>query len=67
MFFKKSSDEWHKDYTKKYKMIIYDADGWDRKNFNYSWFKEKITWKEFCTRALNSSQMPFSEKNSKLS
>ena len=56
--FKKTSDKWNSKYIKKYKMIIYDPDGWDRNNFDYSWFKEKITWEEFEKRALISSQVP---------
>ena len=55
--FKKSSEKWHKKYMKKYKMRIYDPDGWDRKNFNTSW-NEKITWKEFIKRSFISSQVP---------
>ena len=29
------------------RVLIGDPDGWDRTNFNYSWYKEKITRKEF--------------------
>jgi len=55
MLFKKTSEKWNKKYKKKYKMLIIDEDGWDRKNFDYSWHREKITWKEFLQRAYKSS------------
>jgi hypothetical protein len=54
---KKSSEKWHKKYQKKYKRAICDPDGWDRKDFDNSW-NEKITWKEFCNRAIYSTCMP---------
>ena len=56
--FRKISEKWHKKYKKRYKMMILDPDGWDRNNFDYSWFEEKITWKEFIKRSLISSQIP---------
>ncbi len=56
--FKKTSDKWYPKYVKKYGMQICDHDGWDRKNFNYSWYQEKITWEEFKKRALMSTQIP---------
>ena len=43
---KKTSEEWDK--LDKYKEItVLDADGWDRKNFDYSWKEEQITEQEF--------------------
>jgi hypothetical protein len=47
----KTSDNWSKMYP--YKII--DADGWDRNNFNYSWFEELVTWKEFNNRVMAST------------
>ena len=41
----KTSEEWYKE--KEYTDIILDPDGWDRKDFQYSWFVEKITKAEF--------------------
>ena len=58
MIFKKVSDKWHKKYIKEYKMRIYDPDRWNRNVFDFSWYKEKITFKEFCNRALQSSLIP---------
>ncbi len=29
---------------------LMDEDGWDRKNFYYSFFEEKITWNNFHSR-----------------
>jgi len=40
---KKVSSEWIKEYDCK----IIDPDGWDRKNYDYSFNIEKITRKEF--------------------
>jgi hypothetical protein len=54
---KKTSEEWNKKYMRKYNKIIYDPDGWDRSNFDYSWKEEKITWKEFEYRAMCSTQI----------
>ena len=48
---KKVSSEWIKEYNCK----IYDPDGWDRKNFEYSFNEEKITRKEFERRLLFST------------
>jgi len=48
---KKTSKEWSKDcdYT------ILDPDGWDRNNFEFSWFKEMITLQEFMQRVMRST------------
>lgn len=48
---KKTSEEWQKTYHS----TILDPDGWDRSNFDYSWYKENITFNEFVTRAMNST------------
>lgn len=50
MKFIKTSQEWIKIYPIK----ILDPDGWDRKNFEYSFYNEKITLEEF-SRRYNSS------------
>lgn len=42
----KTSEEWQKECT----IIILDPDGWDRKNYNYSWYEEKITRLQFENR-----------------
>jgi len=42
---KKTSAEWMK--TEKYRsLVIFDPDGWDRRNFERSW-NEEITEEEF--------------------
>ncbi len=43
---KKTSAEWIKEVGYE----VLDPDGWDRKNFDYSWNKEKITMVEFQMR-----------------
>ena len=47
----KTSVEWQKlwDY------IVLDPDGWDRQDYQYSWFEEEITWGEFNRRAFSST------------
>ena len=48
---KKISSEWIKEYNVK----ILDPDGWDRKNYDYSFNKEKITREEFERRLVRST------------
>jgi hypothetical protein len=48
---KKTSEEW----SKLCSMLILDPDGWDRMNFDFSWYHEKITRKEFERRSLRST------------
>lgn len=43
---KKTSAEW----INYFNYEILNPDGWDRKNFDYSWNKEKITMTEFKKR-----------------
>jgi len=62
MFFKKTSEKWHRKFMKEEGLVVYDPDGWDRKNFDYSWYKEKITYEEFNKRTLTSSLIPFCKK-----
>lgn len=35
--------------------MVYDPDGWDRKNFQYSWFEEEITYAEYTKRLCGST------------
>lgn len=61
----RTSEEWWKYYQENPEGIwddyivveILDADGWDRKNFQYSWFEEKISYGEFLGRILPSTCM----------
>ena len=43
----KTSEEWQKQFTNT---KVIDPDGWDRKNYHYSWFEEKITLIEYTSR-----------------
>ena len=46
----KTSEQWsviHKSLTGQ---IVIDPDGWDRKNYEYSWHKEEISYDEFMNR-----------------
>ena len=49
----KSSCEWMKLYKDNF--IISDPDGWDRKNYDYSWNIEKIPLEEFKSRVMRST------------
>ena len=43
MYDKHTSEEWQKIYPSP---KVIDPDGWDRKNYNYSWNEELISEKE---------------------
>jgi len=47
----KTSEEWNK--TENY--VILGPDGWDRRDWQYSWFTEKITLAEFNKRICKST------------
>lgn len=47
---KKTSEEWYNQVDKPSGLIIYDPDGWDRKNWQFSWYEEKITIDEYRNR-----------------
>ena len=51
---KKTSEEWQSIFP--YPKVI-DPDGWDRKNYDYSWKEEKITLEEYENRLSNSTCM----------
>lgn len=46
----RTSAEWYKNLQKHYDITIMDYDGWDRNNFHYSFYEEKITCEEFDRR-----------------
>ena len=48
----KSSDSWQKEFPN---VKILDPDGWDRKNFQYSWFEELISYDEYIRRTVRST------------
>lgn len=47
----RTSEEWQQltDYR------VLDPDGWDRRNFDYSWYEEVITAEEFEQRLMSST------------
>ncbi len=47
-----TSNDWQKIYPE---IKILDPDGWDRKNFNYSWYEELITFEEYNNRLVYST------------
>lgn len=60
-----TSDEWYKETgLKKSGFIINDADGWDRENFENSFYREKITINEFLKRLFHSTCISNSESDS---
>lgn len=48
----KTSDDWDREYPN---ITILDPDGWDRTNYQFSWFEEKITKEEFEKRMMHST------------
>jgi hypothetical protein len=48
----KTSEEWQKDNP--FPQVL-DPDGWDRKNYEYSWFKEKLSYSEYEYRVIRST------------
>jgi|2_EtaG_2_1085320.scaffolds.fasta_scaffold146909_1 hypothetical protein len=49
---KKTSAEWQ---ALTPEIIVLDPDGWNRKNYNYSWNVERITEKEYNSRVSKST------------
>jgi len=47
----RTTEEW----VKIHDFNVYDPDGWDRSNLQYSWYEEKITWSEYESRAIRST------------
>lgn len=52
---KKTSKEWLELVPGDFQLSIIDPDGWDRKNYEYSFFEEMITKEEFKKRVLYST------------
>lgn len=48
----KTSAEWQELYP--YPKVM-DPDGWDRKNYEYSWYQETINIKEYARRVSHST------------
>lgn len=51
----RTSEDWHEKWSKESGMSVYDPDGWDRANFNFSWYEELITFGEFSERVIRST------------
>jgi hypothetical protein len=51
----KTSKEWYELVPKEHELIILDPDGWDRKNYDYSYNEELITKEEFKKRVSSST------------
>ena len=49
----KTSEKWQSEI--KDGTTVYDPDGWDRTNFQYSWYEEEITHAEYLNRKMRSS------------
>ena len=49
----RTSNDWYLTECDKY--IIMDPDGWDRSNYRYSFYEEKITKEEYNGRVLKST------------
>ena len=55
----KASEQWDKEYPD---IQILDPDGWDRKNYQYSWHQEKISKEEFERRMFKSTCLKVTQK-----
>lgn len=52
----KTSGEWHSKLEVKYPgSYVMDPDGWDRKNYEYSFYEELISQEEFFNRFTQST------------
>lgn len=49
---KQTSEYWYLKLRETEDIVIYDPDGWDRKNYQYSFYEEKITKEEFDERVM---------------
>jgi hypothetical protein len=61
---KLTSQEWYTILYPNKEVRIMDPDGWDRSNYQYSWYEELIIESEFHKRVMLSTCMfPFRLKN----
>lgn len=51
----KTSQQWYDLIPKEFEFGIYDPDGWDRTNYEYSFNQELITKEEFLNRVQRST------------
>ena len=52
---KKTSQHWYAEIPGELGFVIYDPDGWDRKNYEFSFNEELITTEEFINRTFHST------------
>jgi len=52
---KKTSQQWYEELYPTGELIIYGTDGWDRRNFHYSFHEELITVAQFTGRIMAST------------
>jgi len=52
---KRNSQEWLEIMQESHDVLIIDPDGWDRKNYNHSFYEEKISEEEFNIRLSKST------------
>lgn len=52
---RKTSDAWHREIHADGDVVIIDPDGWDRRNFEVSYYQEEITLEEFNSRIQQST------------
>ena len=58
----RTSVEWNVLWEENYPgSLVLDPDGWDRSNWQYSWYEELITYEEFLNRVCRSTVL-FSNK-----
>lgn len=53
----KPSASWAEELRVNEGIVVLDPDGWDRQNFSYSWYEERITKEEFDKRLRTSTTM----------
>lgn len=51
----KTSQEWYEEVPKEYGLIIMDPDGWNRRNYEFSFNEELITKQHFIMRVMHST------------
>jgi hypothetical protein len=52
---KKTSHAWYHEIYPNNEVVIMDPDGWDRQNYQYSYFEELITFSQFMGRVMAST------------
>lgn len=51
----RTSDAWYRAIYLHHEIVILDPDGWDRKNYQFSFFEELISLNEFHRRVMSST------------